>query len=497
MASPAAAELTEFPFGELLSPLVSKGWIQLDLAAAAIPSQMLSPDARLALTRGLLHYLSGFALPTLYSEFLLYQELEGAPLWGRRSGSARAYQGFIAHLRNGGLEEAAKEYPALSQLLESWTSGWARSHGELLRRLREDWSEIAPAFGMAGMAAHIDQLEPYQSDPHHGGDAVSILTMESGARFVYKPRATQMEQWFGDLLSFVNACGFSAPFRVPTILSREGYGWVQYIAHRDCTNTVDVQAFYRRAGGLLCLLALLQATDIHHENLIASGDQPVLVDIETLLQPLVGDTASPAELLLNTGLLPRTGTLDFSALGARATITTPFEVITCRGGNSDAMEIVSARYEAPRRKNAPTVHEVAQEFTAFRDDIRQGFEEVFLLVMQGRSELLARGGLLDRLTSAGGRRVLRSSNDYGMLMQASLAPRFMRDAEARRMLLINELPGASTAELEALRGMNVPHLAREAEEFERCRRQVLERVRGLSEAHLSAYAEALDAALGS
>ena len=53
-------------------------------------------------------------------------------------------------------------------------------------------------------------------------------------------------------------------------------------------------AFYRRQGVLLALLYLLGMTDIHHENLIACADQPVLVDVETLLHPdLPVPTAAP------------------------------------------------------------------------------------------------------------------------------------------------------------------------------------------------------------
>jgi|SRR5215510_15999712 hypothetical protein len=36
---------------------------------------------------------------------------------------------------------------------------------------------------------------------------------------------------------------------------------------------------------LLCIVYALCGTDFHSENMIASGDQPVLVDLETLLTP--------------------------------------------------------------------------------------------------------------------------------------------------------------------------------------------------------------------
>ena len=40
-----------------------------------------------------------------------------------------------------------------------------------------------------------------------------------------------------------------------------------------------MKRFYERQGGYLALLYMLQATDFHHENLIAAGEHPVLLDL--------------------------------------------------------------------------------------------------------------------------------------------------------------------------------------------------------------------------
>ncbi|NEE32664.1 DUF4135 domain-containing protein, partial [Streptomyces sp. SID7982] len=85
--------------------------------------------------------------------------------------------------------------------------------------------------------------------------------------------------------------------------------------------------FYRRQGALLALLHALDGTDLHHENLIACGPHPVLVDVETLFHPPLGParSADPAARALHdsvhrVGLLPQllvgdTTALDMSAIG--------------------------------------------------------------------------------------------------------------------------------------------------------------------------------------
>jgi lantibiotic modifying enzyme len=46
---------------------------------------------------------------------------------------------------------------------------------------------------------------------------------------------------------------------------------------------------------LLALVQALEGTDCHLENIVASGDQPVLVDAETLLHPRAAAVIARAE----------------------------------------------------------------------------------------------------------------------------------------------------------------------------------------------------------
>ena len=53
---------------------------------------------------------------------------------------------------------------------------------------------------------------------------------------------------------------------------------------RDAGISNEFASFFRRAGAWLALLHCFAVTDMHQENLIAVGDQPVPVDLETTLQ---------------------------------------------------------------------------------------------------------------------------------------------------------------------------------------------------------------------
>jgi lantibiotic modifying enzyme len=70
-----------------------------------------------------------------------------------------------------------------------------------------------------------------------------------------------------------------------TVIARPDYGWVAYVQHRPCPDLPAARRYYQRAGAVLALLTALEASDFHYENVIASGEHPVPVDLEGLLHP--------------------------------------------------------------------------------------------------------------------------------------------------------------------------------------------------------------------
>src|SRR6185369_4077964 len=96
---------------------------------------------------------------------------------------------------------------------------------------------------------------------------------------------------------------------------RGSYGWIEFVLAQSCTSVAEVRRFYQRQGGYLALLYALEATDLHFENLIAAGEHPILVDLETLFHQRLSvagmdDTDQLAnralyDSVLRVGLLPQ------------------------------------------------------------------------------------------------------------------------------------------------------------------------------------------------
>src|SRR5262249_33371171 len=219
---------------------------------------------------------------------------------------------------------------------------------EFLRRLCADWQAIRAALcpeENPGLLAHV---EAGAGDKHRGGRSVLIARFSSGFRVVYKPKPLAAEVRFQELLTWLNERGEHPPFRTLRVLDGGAYGWVEFVPARGCTSPAEVRRFYQRQGGYLALLYALEATDFHHENLIAAGEHPVLIDLESLFHPRAGETDASqpglpasrtmAHSVLRVGLLPQrlwasaeSEGVDLSGLGAAAGQLTPRGVPSWEG----------------------------------------------------------------------------------------------------------------------------------------------------------------------
>ncbi|RCK13064.1 DUF4135 domain-containing protein [Bacillus licheniformis] len=56
----------------------------------------------------------------------------------------------------------------------------------------------------------------------------------------------------------------------------------EFIPHETCHTKKELEGYYTRLGKLLAVLYSIDAVDFHHENIIASGEHPVLIDLESI-----------------------------------------------------------------------------------------------------------------------------------------------------------------------------------------------------------------------
>src|ERR1700693_767815 len=113
------------------------------------------------------------------------------------------------------------------------------------------------------------------------------VTFADGKRLVYKPRCLHMGEAWSELLKWLKREDVTFSLSAPRVLSRENYGWVEWVNPVAIADGPGVKRYYRCAGELLALAWLFSASDLHQENIIATQDGPVIIDFETLFTPVV------------------------------------------------------------------------------------------------------------------------------------------------------------------------------------------------------------------
>lgn len=106
------------------------------------------------------------------------------------------------------------------------------------------------------------------------------VELDNGTILYYKPHSLDKNIKYQELYNYLcRKTGISC--RTVQYLSHDSYGWEEKIENIPCKNESEVEHYYFRMGIHLFLGYALGATDLHGENIIAHGEYPVIIDMET------------------------------------------------------------------------------------------------------------------------------------------------------------------------------------------------------------------------
>lgn len=424
----AYVEAARHPFGPVLTGFVAA-------AAARLPAAWhaaFGAAAQSTLIDDLLTKLSYLAAPALQIEFAAFRGSPGA-------GDAR-FQAYVGRMAAGGLWDFFSEYAALARLLALTAQQWCAHVTGIAEDFLADRAAIADAFDGA-VPERIVAVSPSLSDAHNHGRSVAIVTLSTGRGLAYKPRSVGIEaRWFA-LLAALD--GDAGAFRSLRVLERGSRGWVELAEHRPCEDAAEAAAYYRRAGNLLALLYALEASDCFHENIVAEGGYPVLIDMETLMHPVIRAASGGVEAaaraddllfdsVLRAGLLPtweagRDGVVvDISGLGAAARQTTPYLRRRWSAINQDGMHLEHEAIMVDSLHHLPMLDGRPLRVADHADGLIAGFGETYAALVARRDALLAPGGGIATMAGEWLRLVFHPTRLYGLMLKRLSSPKALR-----------------------------------------------------------------------
>ncbi|MFJ5711451.1 type 2 lanthipeptide synthetase LanM family protein [Streptomyces sp. NPDC093105] len=381
----------------------------------------------------------------------LVLELHRARAEGRLSGATpeRRFARFAAELgTRDGLAALFGRYPVLARLLGTECGHAVAATAELLARFAADRAALVADLLDGVDPGALAVLDLGHGDTHQRGRAVALLRFADGRTVVYKPRPLDQHASFDRLVAWLGARLPGLGPRTARTVRRDGYGWLEFIAARPCRSVAELDRFYRRQGALLALLYAVDGVDMHHENLVACGDQPVPVDVETLMHPSVpvAATAGPdpaaaalASSVHRTCLLPQLligehGALDISAVGGGRADLSPTDVVGWADAGTDTMRLVRRRVPYAASPNRPSLDGREVDPGAYEAALLSGFRAGYDTLVAHRTELLAPDGPLASFGAAPARLVGRATRLYATLLDEAAHPEVLGDALDRDVL---------------------------------------------------------------
>ncbi|HEY1980694.1 MAG TPA: type 2 lanthipeptide synthetase LanM family protein, partial [Xanthobacteraceae bacterium] len=220
----------------------------------------------------------------------------------------------------------------------------------------------------------------------------------------------------------------------------------EFIDHTGSADPAACERFFRRAGALLALLHCFVSTDMHQENIIAAGDHPVPIDLETILQPSpdehkVFDRESQAfdaaldivgNSVMTVGLLPAYGRSIDNHVFAMGGLTGDWNlrtVVKWNDVNSDAMRPVKVKEHGTVTPNLPHIGGHYAKFTDHVESFIGGFGDYAKFLLRHFRATNATD-LLANFAGLPVRKVIRPTRFYYMLLQRLKDHRTMDDGAA-------------------------------------------------------------------
>lgn len=354
--------------------------------------------------------------------------------------SEQRYRQFIEHYSQS--ENALKilmQYPVAARKIVEQTAIFWPACMRFLQRLINDYDSITSLFFDGADTGKVNGLKVNLSDPHRGGKRVFKISFEKGQQLIYKPKSLAVDLCYQRLLDSINQTKELLPLKTTAVLDKGEYGWVEFVQIKPCSERAQLERFYKRQGMNMALLYMLKANDFHYENLIANGEHPVLIDLETIYQPQITNMATSrihaepgGSTVLSLGLLPyQTGFVgnrnhEIGGMGGASGQTLTVRKLT--GYNTDELKFTLQKVDSPGSENLPRLDGKTVDAWSMTEQIIEGFDAMYAWLLRHRDTLLKDDSPLSAMAKVEIRVIFRGTEQYSSMASACWHPDITQNA---------------------------------------------------------------------
>lgn len=333
-----------------------------------------------------------------------------------------------------------EKYPVLFRTVVTKLDLWAESIIEFLLRLKSDRTLIEKTFGVP-LNANLKSIS-LSGDTHNNGRSVLVIEFCSENFLIYKPRSTSIEFGFQKYIKFFNSVNPNLELLCISVLDMDTYGWVEYVPFIEQLTQNESDIYHYRLGFLTAIVYSINGVDIFFENLISSGTNPVIIDLETMFHtsidkkngngPVSALQLSLYDSIIGIGILPQPNQgateselFDVSVMGAKKNAQAPYKVSGVENfGRSDMRIAEITGWINENKASSENDFSHLTKINALFHGLEDGLKSVFI----HKEALGSTGGVVDKCFKNSKRRLLvRDTKTYGAIQDDEAHPDLLRD----------------------------------------------------------------------
>ncbi|WP_299435397.1 type 2 lanthipeptide synthetase LanM [uncultured Aquimarina sp.] len=428
-------ETQEVPFHQLLSPFVELCFF--NLRKNLIDKGVKEPTSKVInrLKKTLYKELFILSNAVFFEEFSDFLNDSKKSTFNPNTEEDYCYKKFIEKNIEDKLQTIFVKFPVLARLIATKVHRYTLFVTNLFERFAKDTLEIESHFKVK--LGDIKEIHLNAGDQHNG-ETTAILEFPNSFKLVYKPTNLSITLAYNQFLDWINQ-SLNENLKSFKILDKSDYGWIEFVKALECKTTKDVKTYYKRTGILSGMAYFLNSRDYHYENVIASGNSPVLIDHETIIGPELKsnlyDKANKSDkTILESMLLPSyeediTKKCGFGSIKQKNNGNFVFyKIINC---NKDNMK-KAPQFGAQRNDlvHIPKKDNELQFLENYKSDFFEGLNSFYNLILENKEFLISKESPLEHFENKKIRHIIRPTKVYAKLLLLLNNPKYLKDATA-------------------------------------------------------------------
>lgn len=338
-----------------------------------------------------------------------------------------------------------EDYPVLDRILKIKTRKFSKHISNIATRFQHDYEKIINMLNIeqARKIVEIINIDTSLGD-NHNGEGTALVSLSNGAKLIYKPRNVSITNSYNIFIDWLNL-NLQTNLKTFEVIDCENYGWLEFVNDEGVNSIKDLEGYYFKAGVLLSATFLLGSVDCHHENIIASGNSPVIIDHETIIQAFLVNQSFhswddqnkvPRSSVLESMLITNDGygiPLNFTGYGINGMINvTELEKKVINSNTIKSKRVARFVTRNLIKKNIPICNGKYTFANEYKTSFIDGFTAAYDLFFNSKEDLKSASSPINSFKNKEIRYVWRPTFIYYKILQYMRSATYMSNFEVYR-----------------------------------------------------------------